>query len=405
MRIHHGPVVRLCASLITAAVLLACDSAAPTTPAPRPADVPTIPPPNPPVIVAVALAAPAGHSLRFTPGVDTQLEALATLDDGSTADCTSTAVWRSSDEAIATFVAGSPGKLRPIAAGAAQIRATCGSIASRDLNVTVQRGVRIGGFERYRDFVTLNSSVELTATIINADGSVYRDCTREAVWTSSQPDIAEIRDTLPSMPFLVQHEKGAVVLTAQCATGASGQRAVAIDDYVLRGMVTADGVPVPGVRVGRVQTDAGGVYETVMSSDDFVMRVAKVGFEPVREDRKWNRQDAQRIDYALASVPGIIAQREGQLARGADETLTFTAPRPGTLRVLGYWDAPGGSGIDRDIYSTLRCNGRQMYQGDTGDGWGTGFSIAANPACQYELVIRNDTTLPVLPYQLTVSVQ
>lgn len=357
------------------------------------------------MITAVTLKAPAGHSLRFTPGVDTQLQAIAALDDGTTADCTSTAVWRSSDKAIATFVNGKPGKLRPVSAGVAQISATCGAIASSDLRVTVQRGVRIGGFERYRDFITLNSTVELTAAIINADGSVYRDCTREAVWTSSRPDIAEISNTLPSRPFLVQHEKGRFVLTAQCATNALGQVAVAIDDFVLEGAVTSAGVPVPGVRVGRVHTDAAGAYEAIMSSDDFGMRVAKVGFEPIREDRKWNKQAVQRINYALTPVPGIVVQREGHLARGADETLTFTAPRAGTLRVLGYWDAPGGSGVDRDIDSMLRCNGRQMYNGETGDGWGTGFSIAANPACQYELVIRNDTTLPVLPYQLTVSVQ
>lgn len=280
-------------------------------------------------------------------------------------------------------------------------------LAPVDTPPNVQPGLKIGGFEGYPDFILSSSEITLTATVVGADGSAT-DCTRDAVWTSSHPDVAEIRVTAEGVTIAAHELSGSFTLSARCGTQ-TAERPVTIGKYRLHGTVTSGGTPLAGARVmanGTAVIAAAGSYEILLPNSRPFLQVAYPGFEPIGTPFDWNKRAEQQIDISLTPVPGIIARRSGTLVKyGAPDKLTFTTGRPGVLRVLGYWYAPGGSGVDRDLYTTLRCNGRLVHEGETGDGWGTGITVAADSGCRYDFELRNGTSLQSLPYEITVSVQ
>ena len=370
-------------------------------------------------VSGVTVSLPAGHVASFTPGERSQLRAIATYSDLSTGECTAAAQWVSSNELVIRLTGVHAGEIVSVAGGDAIVRATCGT-ATGQLTLTVGRGVRIGGgMEAYPHFILTGGNFFLTATIINADGSVNRDCSSEAVWTSSNPAVATIQSTSKR---LQQRSEGEATITAACAL-ATGQLLVRIGHYVLGGFVrAADGSPVGGALIDKSLTAGDGSYSETQNSERPDVRVSKVAYETLVQAVTWNREPAMTQDLVLSPIPGVFLQGEGKLCNSGSSTATyeleckpagatsldlytFTVPHDGILRLATHWSAPGGSEIDHDLIADLKCDGARVKQAPISSGLGGGFSVSATAGCHYELTLTNRTVAHVLPYQYTLSLQ
>jgi len=101
-------------------------------------------PPATPTVVSVGIA---GDASNLTVGSSVQLQALATLSDGSTQNVTSQATWESSNVSVATVTAS--GILTAVGSGSAEIRASYQQrTGTREINVVPGAGLRCG-FERW----------------------------------------------------------------------------------------------------------------------------------------------------------------------------------------------------------------------------------------------------------------
>ncbi len=132
-----------------------------------------------------------GIPATFEVGVSATLVASATYADGSTRDCTSTALWSSSNTAVATV--SSAGVLAGVAPGVSEIRASCGNLSGAGrVNVTPRRtvlSVVLSGVPT--DIFIPGDTARLTATATYSDG-VRTDCATSATWSSSNPGVAAI---------------------------------------------------------------------------------------------------------------------------------------------------------------------------------------------------------------------
>ncbi len=126
-------------------------------------------------VLAVSIAA-----TRTTFGTDQtmQFEATAQRQDGTSATCTSTAVWQSSNASIMTV---SAGLARGVAVGEADIRATCGSVTG-SIRVTII-SVQASRVSVDPTQVTLapGQTQQLKANVCFTDGTCG-DCTATATW-------------------------------------------------------------------------------------------------------------------------------------------------------------------------------------------------------------------------------
>lgn len=370
-------------------------------------------------VSGVTVSLPAGHGALFTPGEKSQLRAIATYSDLSSGECTAAAQWVSSNEPVIRLTGVHPGEIVSVAGGNAAVTATCGA-ATGQLTLTVGRGVRIGGgMDAYPNFILTSGNFFLTATIINADGRVDRDCGSEAVWTSSNPAVATIQSISKR---LQQRNEGEATITATCAL-ATGQLLVRIGHYVLSGVVrAADGSPVGGALIDDTLTASDGSYDETQTSERPTVRVSKVAYETLVQAITWNREPAMTQDLVLSPIPGVFRQGEGKLCISGSGTPTyeqecrpvgatsqdvhtFTVPRDGTLRLATHWSAPSGSEVDHNLIADLKCDGTRVTRSFIASGLGGGFSVSATASCHYELTLTNGTVAHVLPYQYTLSLQ
>ena len=412
---------------------LACGGAspspAPTSPTPVQPGGPPSPPP--PAVVAVAVSLSSGKGPGLIPGERTQLRAIATRADGSTIDCTQSAVWTSSNPAVAAFDPQPPGQLRAVARGQASVSARCDDKLSSALTLTVGSGIRVTGLEAYPLFVTGGVKVTLRAMEVAEDGSTIRDCGNDADWTSSNRNFASFNALRENE--LLFHRTGArenadVTITVRCH-GATSQIVVPMRPYRVTGTVrSSTGEPLAGVLItekyghNAVFTDANGRYSTdfVETPPEVIMSLP--GYDSHAQVFHWNAQPAIQLDGTLPVLPQLIARGSGKVcnltttdaryeaecvAAGASAAPahTFTLPRDGNLRLKTYWpDPPGGSGIDDNLIVKVECGGVQVYWGEINGTQGGGFTRPAKAgACV--ATFTNITLLRVLPYEFTLDVQ
>lgn len=171
--------------------------------------------------VAVTVTAPELVSLQVTPssatiaiGAALQFMAVATYSDGTTADVTETALWSSSDDAVATVSnsPGSTGLATGVDLGTASIWATLGPVTDES-TVTVS-GAVLESLAVVPESVSIpvGAALQFTAIGFYSDGSTV-DVTDSALWTSDAPVVA----TVSTNGQVMGNSVGTAVVSAQYA--------------------------------------------------------------------------------------------------------------------------------------------------------------------------------------------
>ena len=391
-----------------AILTVACSSPVEPTRAPTP----VVAGPAPPVVIrAVAVAGLAGRGSSVTPGETVQFTATATFSDEHVEDCTGTAAWSSSDENVIRLTP-RPGEMRTIATGDAIVSATCtGTTGTQAVKVAV--GVRVVGLESYVPFMLTTETQQLRAYVVNAPGSL-EDCTLEAVWTSSNPEVG--RFTFRDPGLLDARGPGEAIITADC-DGIAGHVPLQVDYYSLEGTVYSSetAAPVPDVALNwnfgvQARSDASGRYSAIQqNTSPRTWRAWKVGWDTTLQTVSWDRQPLVRMDWSLAAVPGIFLQGSDRLCRKTstcqsdvprERVYAFTVPAAGTLRLDTFWDGDYNDHLEHELH----CNGTLVLKGSDGLGnHGKRFETAASPACDYELKFTYNASSSLVTYEYTIS--
>lgn len=139
-------------------------------------------------ISAVLSVTIAGTRTTFGTDQPMQFEATAQRQDGSSASCTSTAVWQSSNASVVTVTAG---LARGIGEGEADIRATCGGVTGT-VHVTIIT-VHASRVSVDPGQVTLvpGQTQQLTANVCFNDATCG-DCTATATWENMSPGVITV---------------------------------------------------------------------------------------------------------------------------------------------------------------------------------------------------------------------
>jgi len=269
-----------------------------------------------------------------------------------------------------------------------------------ELALSVRRGIRIEGLESYVPFMLPSDAQQLTALVVDGPGRT-RDCTDEAIWTSSNSDVAWLKthDT----GYVMAGQSGEAVVSASCE-GTTGSVVVRVDRYEIVVQLTdaESGAPVPDASVspfyGRV-TDAAGRVVAQGYQPSHTLSFWKLGYDPATHTVSWNRTSRVSESYALAPVPGIFEQGSARICGTPQRACSaadianvgvhgFTVPRPGTLRVDTIW-LPGGIN-DRLSYELL-CNGALVRSATAfGSLRGRWSEVAASTDCAYEFRVSQN---------------
>lgn len=188
-------------------------------------------------LVGVAIA-PADATIAK--GTTLALAAIASYSDGSTQDVTNRAVWRSSDDAIATVATAAstitgvaPGLATARDVGTVKITATVdGVTASTALTVTAATLVRIDvspALARAPRFVT----VDFAATGVYSDATT-QDLTDSVTWSSSAVAVATISNAAVDAGTATTAAAGTTTITAaDPASGIAGTATLVVLDATL----------------------------------------------------------------------------------------------------------------------------------------------------------------------------
>lgn len=148
------------------------------------------------------------QSLDLRIGDKEQIELTAIYSDNTTEAVSSKAEWSSSDGKVATVINGS---VRGLSAGTATITAKLGKQSvSLDVNVEVVRRIEVKDYANLSLLLTEEQTVELIATY--PDGST-KDVTTEAVWSSSNENVADAYQGK-----VVAYKAGTATITAEYGT-------------------------------------------------------------------------------------------------------------------------------------------------------------------------------------------
>jgi uncharacterized protein YjdB len=142
------------------------------------------------VLSAIDLS-PAAPSLVV--GIKQAMTATGRYTDGSTVDLTETAVWASSDTAVATVsnAPGARGQIAAVAAGTATITATVGSISGSTTVTVTAAGLAQVVVSPIVASRPLGQNVQYTAMAIFSNNT-SQNVTGSAAWTSSNTAVATI---------------------------------------------------------------------------------------------------------------------------------------------------------------------------------------------------------------------
>lgn len=164
--------------LTFAAAFVACDKT-------RPGGNP-VSPSSPATVSSVAInGVPASLPVGFT----AQLSVVATRRDGTTEDCTSAALWKSSDMAVATI--SSAGVMTALAPGDIRIAATCGGVSGVSQAHLIERRVTTLAVTAAPTDWAVGDSATLVATLVYSDDHRC-DCPKPLSWQSSNPAVVTV---------------------------------------------------------------------------------------------------------------------------------------------------------------------------------------------------------------------
>jgi Bacterial Ig-like domain (group 2) len=206
-----------------------------------------------------------------------QFQALETFTDGSTKDCTATAIWASTVTATATIT--SVGLATGVAAGTTTIQATCNGFTGTDV-LTVQAivptlssiAVTPPSPTQYN-----GSTVQFTATGTYSDGS-QQDLTSQATWTSGTLSVATIAGNTAKcvansgtsvITATLGAASGSQTLTCQAATTNTGENVYEMTSGTWIGPTT-DGpatLPTSGINTALSNTPSPGATVTVAAGN------------------------------------------------------------------------------------------------------------------------------------------
>ena len=144
-----------------------------------------------------------------------QFTATGTYSDGSTQNLTTSAIWASSNPAVATIsnTSGSQGLATSLTQGTSTVTATSGSIGgSTVLTVTPATLISIA-LTPANPTIALGTMQQFTATGTFSDGST-QNLTTTATWASSNPAVASISNTSGSQGLATSLATGTTTITA-----------------------------------------------------------------------------------------------------------------------------------------------------------------------------------------------
>lgn len=156
-------------------------------------------------------------------GASVGIKATANYSDGSAIDITSTAIWKSSDDATATV---SSGVVKGVKVGNATVSATFGGLSS-SAAITVSAAKLISiAVSPASATAPLGSKVAFKATGTYEGGSV-RDITADVTWSTDDAAVASISNVTATKGELTPLEVGATVVRAKL-DGLEGQAKVSV---------------------------------------------------------------------------------------------------------------------------------------------------------------------------------
>ena len=167
-------------------------------------------------------------------GASQQFTAIGSYSDGTTKDITSTVVWRSSDQSVATIsnAAGSSGLAKSLKIGSTTIVASQDSLSGTAvLKVTAATVTRID-VTPTTPTIPKGNSQQFTATAVYTDNST-QDFTTTATWSSSNTAVIEISNGTGSQGLSAAVAPGTATVTAT-AQGLSGSTSATVTNATLQ---------------------------------------------------------------------------------------------------------------------------------------------------------------------------
>ena len=251
-------------------------------------------------ITSIAVA-PANPTL---PLGNAQFTATATYADNTTSDVTASAIWSSSNTAVATI--SSTGQANVLEAGTSTITATYGPVSGSTLLTVSVPTVVLQSIAVSPNGVSLNynGTQQFTATGTYSDGST-QDITSTATWSSANPAIvtigsAGVPGTTPGLATVVANPNPAVAIAVTASSGS-----VAPDGSTNTGFVSTIYNPVVlqsitvspnGVSLnynGMQQFSATGTYSDGSRQD-------------ITSTATWSSANPAIVTIGSAGVPGTI---------------------------------------------------------------------------------------------------
>ncbi len=310
---------RLCAAFLVA-VVLACVGAA----CGGGSGSPTPTTPQSPTITSVSVTG----TTALTAGQTNQFTATATMSNGSTQSCSSSAVWQSSNTSVATVASG--GMVTAVAAGEADIRATCqGVTGTSHVAVSAPAATITSVTVSGSSSLTVGQTSQLTATA-NLSNGANQSCTTTATWQSSNTSVA----TVSSAGMVTAIAAGDADIRANCqgTTGAL-KVTVATAVFTLSGTVKDDaGAAVSGATVevtdgantGKSTTsDSAGAYRlTGLIAGTFTLKASKTNYDTTTQSVTLSHDATtdvtlRRAVTATYTVSGTVREDTGIVLSGA----------------------------------------------------------------------------------------
>ena len=285
----------------------------------------------------------SGAASSVAKGLQTQLTAVGSYSDGSTADLTGQVSWSSATPSLAAVsnASGSQGQVSALDVGNASLVASFGGQqASYSLTITnpVLAGVSVTSAA---GSVAKGLSTQLTALGIFTDGSTV-DITNQVSWASSNSAVASVSNANGSQGRVNARALGSATLSATI-NGQQGSTSVTVTNATLAGITVAGAVnsvvkgAVTQLTATANYTDGSSADLTTQvtwaSSNSAVASVSAQGLVNALGVGSSNisatfgsQQGVYPLTITNASLTGIaVTSSAGSVAKGASAQLTATA--------------------------------------------------------------------------------
>ena len=275
------------------------------------------------------------RELELLTGTQHQFNAVATLTDGSSLGITASAVWASTDEAVATVVAGNVTAIGPGLASISAQDAATGINQFAVVTVREPRSVAIV-LAPDSDTLELGETLAVTATL-RLENDATQDVTAELTWSSNDTDVAEVSDAPGSKGTVTARGPGTASITGRHeASGLEDGMRVTVVPPTLVGIRVTPGTATLELRE-RQSFSASAVYSdgserpvtggiTWVSSDETVAEI---------DTRPGQAGTVQAVGVGTVTISALNPQTGiSSDDSGMSATLTVAAPRVTSVIVL-----------------------------------------------------------------------